>query len=202
LTLVSTGMATAEEISDVVKIYKADRTSLVLLHTTSEYPASYLNANLEKILYLTSLNPEGLGYSDHTPDSMCSVMAVSYGCTYFEKHLTIDKSDPGPDHSASLNKAEFTSYVSEIHKASFALGEIAGTRSEKEDDMARTSRKSLHFARDLKAGAILELKDLVLLRPGYGLMWRKHPDVVGRSMLRDVKKFELISLNDLSSDGY
>jgi N,N'-diacetyllegionaminate synthase len=202
LTLVSTGMASAEEISDVVEIYKSDKTSLVLMHTTSEYPASYLNANLEKILYLKSHKPEGIGYSDHTPDSMCSVMAVSYGCTYFEKHLTIDKSDPGPDHSASLNDIEFARYVSEIHRASLALGEIAGTRSEKEDDMARTSRKSLHFAKDLKTGAILQLSDLILLRPGHGIKWSNHSDILGKSLLRDVKKFELISSNDFSSNDH
>ena len=197
MTLVSTGMATPHEIDDVAKIYKAKGTSLILLHTTSEYPASYLNANLEKIRYLESHHPEGIGYSDHTPDSMCSIMAISYGCTYFEKHLTINKSDPGPDHSASLDEAEFALYVSEIQKASMALGEIGATRSEKEDDMARTSRKSLHFATNLKAGAILQLNDLTLLRPGYGIPWSKHSDIVGRSLLRDVEKFELISSNDL-----
>ncbi len=197
MTLVSTGMATPHEIDDVAKIYKAKGTSLILLHTTSEYPASYLNANLEKIRYLKSQHPEGIGYSDHTPDSMCSIMAISYGCTYFEKHLTINKSDPGPDHSASLDEAEFAHYVSEIQKASMALGEIGATRSEKEDDMARTSRKSLHFATNLKAGAILQLNDLMLLRPGYGIPWSKHSDIVGRSLLRDVEKFELISSNDL-----
>jgi N,N'-diacetyllegionaminate synthase len=197
MTLVSTGMATPHEIDDIAKIYKAKGTSLILLHTTSEYPASYSNANLEKIRYLKSQHPEGIGYSDHTPDSMCSIMAISYGCTYFEKHLTINKSDPGPDHSASLDEAEFAHYVSEIQKASMALGEIGATRSEKEDDMARTSRKSLHFATNLKAGAILQLNDLMLLRPGYGIPWSKHSDIVGKSLLRDVEKFELISSNDL-----
>ena len=68
--------------------------------------------------------------------------------------------------------------------------------------MARTSRKSLHYATDLKAGAVLQLNDLILLRPGYGLKWSKHPDIVGKSLLRDVKKYELISSNDLLSDGY
>ena len=196
MTLVSTGMATPGEIDDVAKIYRAKGTSLILLHTTSEYPASYLNANLEKLRYLKSKHPEGIGYSDHTPDSICSIMAISYGCTYFEKHLTINKSDPGPDHSASLDEAEFARYVSEIQKASMALGEIGATRSEKEDDMARTSRKSLHFGTNLKAGAILQLNDLILLRPGYGMPWSKHSDIVGRILLRDVEKFELISSND------
>ncbi len=196
LTLVSTGMASAHEIKDVVDIYRGKSTPLVLLHTTSEYPASYKNANLQKLNVLKQHNTHGIGYSDHTSDSMCSTMAISYGCTYFEKHLTMNKSDPGPDHSASLDLLEFRDYVSEIQKAFTALGDENASRSSMEEDMANTSRKSLHYSIDLKVGDILQISHLTLLRPGYGFQWSQRNEVIGKVLKRDVKKMELIEPSD------
>jgi N,N'-diacetyllegionaminate synthase len=198
LTLVSTGMASALEIREVVDIYRGKGTPLVLLHTTSEYPASFRNANLQKLEILKKHNTHGIGYSDHTPNSMCSTMAVSYGCTYFEKHLTINKSDPGPDHSASLDLIEFKEYVSEIQKAFSALGDVNAPRSSMEEDMAKTSRKSLHYSIDLKVGDAIEIGHLTLLRPGYGLPWSRRNELIGRVLKRDVKKLELIDPSDLN----
>ena len=197
LTLVSTGMASAHEIKEVVDIYKEKSTPLVLLHTTSEYPASYVNANLQKLTALKQHNTHAIGYSDHTSDSMCSTMAISYGCTYFEKHLTIDKSDPGPDHSASLDLLEFKDYVSAIRKAFSAIGDMNAPRSSMEEDMAKTSRKSLHFSTDLKTGDVLLLSHLTLLRPGYGFLWSRRNEVIGKVLKRDVKKMEIIDPSDL-----
>ena len=197
LTLVSTGMASAHEIKEVVDIYREKNTPLVLLHTTSEYPANYRNANLQKLTLLKQYNTHGIGYSDHTPDSMCSIMAVSYGCSYFEKHLTVNKSDPGPDHSASLNILEFKDYVSEIRKAFSALGDVNAPRSNMEEDMAKTSRKSLHYSTDLQAGDFLQLSHLTLLRPGYGFLWNRRNELIGKVLKRDVKKMELIDPSDL-----
>ena len=197
LTLVSTGMASEHEIKDIVDIYRGKSAPLVLLHTTSEYPASYKNANLQKLNILKQQNTHGIGYSDHTSDSMCSTMAISYGCTYFEKHLTMNKSDPGPDHSASLDLLEFKDYVSQIRKAFSALGDINAPRSSMEEDMAKTSRKSLHYSTDLKAGDFLQLSHLTLLRPGYGFPWSRRNELIGKVLKRDVKEMELIDPSDL-----
>ena len=198
LTLVSTGMASAHEIKEVVDVYKEKSTPLVLLHTTSEYPASFKNANLEKLKVLKQHNTHGIGYSDHTSDSMCSTMAVSYGCTFFEKHLTINKSDPGPDHSASLDLLEFKDYVSEIQKASTALGDVNAPRSSMEEDMAKTSRKSLHYSIDLKVGDVLQASHLTLLRPGYGFPWSQRNEMIGKVLKRNVKKTDLVNPDDLN----
>ncbi len=198
LTLISTGMASTAEIAAVANIYKSAGTPFVLLHTTSEYPASHQNANIKKLHNLELLEPDALGYSDHTADTTCSLLALSFGCTFFEKHLTIDKSDLGPDHSASLNALEFTDYVSDLHKAFVALGDKDATPTSKELDMAMTSRKSLHYARDLKTGEELELTDVAMLRPFNGLPWSQVGEVVGKKLLHNVLKYQPVNLSDVN----
>jgi sialic acid synthase SpsE len=197
LTIASTGMATQSEIERICKIYSSLETPLVLMHTTSEYPSAPENANLVKIDYLKSLATFAFGYSDHTASSLCATMAVAKGCTYFEKHLTLNKDDSGPDHGASLNPAEFKDYVSSIREAGLALGSVNARRSAKEEQMALVSRKSLHYKVALPQGVTLREEDLTLLRPGDGVLWDSRSMLLGKSLIRDVKPGEQLRPEDL-----
>jgi N,N'-diacetyllegionaminate synthase len=197
LTIASTGMATRSEIERICAIYSSFETPLVLMHTTSEYPASLENANLVKIEYLKSLNPFAVGYSDHTPTSLCASMAVAMGCTYFEKHLTSDKTDNGPDHAASLDPSEFKDFVRSIREAEKALGSASAGRSIKEEQMASVSRKSLHYKVAIPQGGFLKEEDLMLLRPGDGILWDSRSLFVGRRLVRNVFPGEQLRPEDL-----
>lgn len=197
LTIASTGMATRSEIDRIHSIYSSSETPLVLMHTTSEYPSSLENANLLKLEYLKSLAPIAIGYSDHTTTSLCASMAVAMGCTYFEKHLTSNKGDIGPDHAASLNPTEFKEFVRSIRDAGTALGSALAGRSAKEEQMASVSRKSLHYKVGLPMGALLKEGDLILLRPGDGVLWDSKNQFVGKRLVRDVVPGQQLHPTDL-----
>jgi len=196
LTIASTGMATRGEIERICSIYNNHRTPLVLLHTTSEYPADLNNANLSKIEYLKSLETFGIGYSDHTSNSLCATMAVALGCTFFEKHLTLNKTDNGPDHAASLDPLEFQEYVKSIKEAGQAMGTANAGRSIREEQMASVSRKSIHYKINLTKGSKLKDEDLILLRPGDGILWDSKNAFIGNILKRNVNSREQLSPED------
>jgi sialic acid synthase SpsE len=196
LTIASTGTASRGEIERICPIYAKHRTPLVLLHATSEYPAELSNTNLHKIEYLKSLSTFAIGYSDHTSSSLCATMAVALGCTFFEKHLTLVKSDNGPDHAASLNPLEFKEYVKSIKEAGQAMGSADAGRSVKEEQMASVSRKSIHYKNSLLKGSILKVEDLILLRPGDGILWDSKDAFIGKVLTRNVNSREPISPED------
>jgi N,N'-diacetyllegionaminate synthase len=197
LTIASTGMATRSEIERIYEIYLRFETPLVLMHTTSEYPSSLVDANLIKIEYLKSLHPFSFGYSDHTTSSLCASMAVAMGCSYFEKHLTSNKDDDGPDHAASLDPAEFKNYVRSIREAGLALGSVSAGRTVKEEQMALVSRKSLHYKVGILQGVPLTEEDLILLRPGDGVLWDARSSVIGKKLVRNVDPGEQLRPEDL-----
>lgn len=191
-TLISTGMATKAEIQSVVNIYKNAKCNIVLMHTTSEYPTNINNCNLLKLELLRMMSPMALGYSDHTTSSTCAIMATALSCTYFEKHFTLNKSDPGPDHAASLNPVEFKNYVEDLNLAFSALGKQDAIRTDKEQNMADTSRKSLHYARNLRIGESITLDDLKLVRPGTGILYSGADEIVGQKLSINVNINEIV----------
>ena len=197
LTLISTGMANEMEISEAISCYQARSTPFVLLHTTSEYPTSPENVNLNKLDRLRGLGAVELGFSDHSQDSISALVSLGFGCKYFEKHLTLDKTAEGPDHSASCDPAEFRSYVAAINNAFKLLGSRDINQTNGELDMALTSRKSLHFSRRMEAGEKLNEEDLRLLRPGTGIPWSQRSLVLGKVVSSPVSDGEFVK-KDLS----
>jgi N,N'-diacetyllegionaminate synthase len=197
LTLISTGMASLKEIREVVNIFEANKSKFVLMHTTSEYPTRLEVTNIARLKSLKDLSPGGIGFSDHTTNSLGAIMATAIGCTYFEKHFTLDRNDLGPDHSASLEPHNFNRYVEDIQSAFTILGSSEFKRTEGEEDMAKTSRKSLHFSRNLERGHKIIEEDLILLRPGIGLMWSEREKIIGRVLKKNITTNTLISMNDL-----
>ena len=143
-----------------------------------------------------------VGYSDHTAGISVPVMAVNMGAVMIEKHLTLDKNLPGPDHKASIEPPELEEMVQDIRnkKQVFvkeALGSGIKIPSEKEKNIARIARKSIVAGRDILNGTILSEEMLKIKRPGTGLFPRYISSIIGRKTKRELKKDELISFNDI-----
>jgi sialic acid synthase SpsE len=196
LTLISTGMASIDEIKSAVKFFHSSNSNFILMHTTSEYPTKLEFTNICRLKALIQFNSSGIGFSDHTTDSIGAIMAIAIGATYFEKHFTLDKTDSGPDHAASLEPEEFKKYVLDIETGFKALGSEEFIRTAGEESMAKTSRKSLHYSRDLEVGNILGISDLVLLRPGTGMMWSECEKFLDRALKHKVVKGTMLRIQD------
>ena len=188
VAIVSTGMASQKEISEVVSIYEKSKSELILMHCTSEYPT--------RIQRISELSEYSIGFSDHTVGNLAAVMSVAMGCKVIEKHITINKEDEGPDHAASLNLNEFAEYCSEIRKSELALGDGSFEPTAQELLMSATSRKSLHLTKKLFKGEILTEEDLALMRPGCGLFWSQRNDIVGKRAKFDLNKLHLVTRED------
>ncbi|MDA9802792.1 N-acetylneuraminate synthase family protein [bacterium] len=195
--LVSTGMASALEVSNVVSIYETNDSNLTLMHTTSEYPTP---ASATNILRLERLKEFGhpVGYSDHTEGFVAAVMAIASGVSVIERHITLDRADVGPDHFASDQPEEFSAYVSAVREAETRMGSHEFTRTPAEEAMAKTSRKSLHMAVSRPSGWRLESDDLTLRRPGTGLGWSEVDQVKGRKLKRALLEGSIVTEDDLT----
>jgi sialic acid synthase SpsE len=139
-----------------------------------------------------------VGYSDHTPATHTGALAVMAGAVVLEKHLTHDRSAPGPDHAASLDPAGMRAYVAAVREAQRALGFRGKAVTAIERDVRRVSRQSVCVVRDLPAGHVLSASDLTVKRPGTGLAPGALGGVVGQSLARAVSANDLLSAEDLT----
>ena len=186
--IASTGMASRAEVERVAGIYRAANAHLTLLHTTSAYPTSLPDANIRHLVALAADHGCEVGFSDHTQTSVAAVMAVALGARVIEKHFTLDRDGVGPDHRASADPEQFAAYVRCIRDAETALGDDGYSRTPDEEQMARTSRKSLHALRFLPVGHTLEAADVVLRRPGTGYLWRDLPSLTSRRIEAEIQE--------------
>lgn len=187
--ILSTGAASFEEVMEASKVLKNNL--FCMMQCTSNYPASHASLNINVLDSYRSFCTL-IGYSDHSPDTLASQLALAKGSSYFEKHLTLDKSLAGPDHIASLDPEEFKQYVEAISHAANILGKSKKDVQPEEMDMRTTSRKSLHFSRNLCKGEKLKRGDMFLSRPGHGMYAKDIKDILGRELLYDVKEGSLI----------
>lgn len=185
-TILSTGMASWTEIVRGIGIFDKSKQKPWILHCVSEYPTPLENANLMRIEILKDYYEGVIGYSDHTTGLDSATIAFGLGARVFEKHYTYDKKANGPDHAASADILDFKNYVTAIRNSELALGSNLFERSAAENSMAKTSRKSLHFKHDMKAGAIIEEIDIKLIRPGDGYFWDQRNLFMGKKLLMDV----------------
>jgi sialic acid synthase SpsE len=138
-----------------------------------------------------------VGFSDHTDGIDVALAAVALGACALEKHLTLDRSSPGPDHAASLEPDEFAHLVESLRRVESALGTGVKEPTSAERRNAAVVRRSLAAASDLEAGAVLSAEMLVALRPGTGIPPTKLSELIGRRLVRSVSRHELLSLGDL-----
>lgn len=191
--ILSTGMADMAEIQTAVatarEVWSGLRRDvgpdqLTVLHCTSNYPAEFRDVNLRAMGTIASECGVPVGYSDHTRGIAVPTAAVALGAVVIEKHFTIDRSLPGPDHSASLNPQEFASMVASIRAVEQCLGSSSKTPAASELPIRALVRRSVTLRRDLAPGEQIGSVDVALLRPGTGIPPAELELVVGKRAVR------------------
>jgi len=197
--IVSTGMSYLGEVEDAVRTIRSnsDR-GFVLLHCVSNYPAAAEDVNLRAMQTMASAFGAPVGYSDHTLGVEIPLAAVALGACVVEKHFTLDRSLPGPDHQASADPQELASLVRGIRLVEAALGHGRKEPTPREAETAATVRKSFTAARDIPHGSILTNEMIVLKRPGTGLPPASRSYLIGRRAKVDISAGTLLSLEMLS----
>jgi N,N'-diacetyllegionaminate synthase len=196
--ILSTGMASMAEVQQAVAaVRECADVPVAVLHCVSNYPAAIADSNLRAIPVMASALEVPVGFSDHTLGERASVAAVALGATIVEKHLTLDTALPGPDHRASLDPAQFREFVSAIREVEAGLGTGVKQPAASESDIARIGRRSLHWRRTLRRGAVVAEQDLTALRPATGVPSDRWPDIVGRKLRHDVPAGSAVLPDDL-----
>lgn len=185
--IISTGMATLDEIDEAVQVARsAGAEQIALLKCTSSYPALPKEMNLRAIPYFGERFRVPVGLSDHTLETIIPAAAVALGACIIEKHLTLSRSTPSPDSTFSLEPDEFKTTVDLVRTVESALGEVEYQPSEREARV-RAYRRSLFVVQDIKEGETLTDKNVRSIRPGNGLHPRYLKDVLGRRAARSIE---------------
>ncbi len=195
--ILSTGMATLDEVEaaiDALERAGTPRANLTVLHCTTEYPAPMAEVNLRAMQSMQSAFGVKVGYSDHTLGIEVAIAAVAMGATLIEKHFTLDRSLPGPDHQASLEPAELRNMVAAIRNVEAALGDGIKRLMPSEAKNKPVARKSLVASRAIKAGEVFSAENITAKRPGTGISPMRWDEIAGRSAPRDFAVDELIEL--------
>ena len=186
--IISTGMATISDIEEAVKTARnAGCKDLILLKCTSTYPALPTNTNVLTIPHLKQMFDCQIGLSDHTMGVGVSVAAVAHGATVIEKHFTLNRSDGGVDSAFSLEPDELKSLVVETERAWLSLGQVSYGPTEAEQK-SLMFRRSVYFAEDIQAGEVLTVKNLRVVRPGFGLHPRFYQSLLGKRARNNIEK--------------
>lgn len=187
--ILSTGMCTVQEVREALDVLEGAGGSLdriTLLHCNTEYPTPMRDVHLRAMLTLGEIFGTAIGYSDHTLGVEVPIAAVALGATVIEKHITLDRSMPGPDHRASLEPEELTAMVKAIRNIEMALGSAIKEPSPSELPNRAIARKSIHLKHAIPGGHVLGVEDLVMLRPGDGISPMRMNDVVGKAVRNDL----------------
>ncbi len=198
-TLMSTGMSTVDEVARAVEAYRgAGGGPLVLLQCVSSYPAPIEQQNLRAIPSLRDRFAVPVGLSDHTIGRDAAVAAVALGADVVEKHFTVDRTLPGPDHAMSMEPKEFAELIDVLGRVRIGLGTGIKAPAASELEVRAVSRRSIVPARDLRAGTILSRADLAVKRPGDGLSPARLSELIGRRLVRDVRADEPLRIEDVA----
>ncbi len=195
--MLSTGMSTLAEIEAAIEVLEhagTPRTRITVLQCNTEYPTPAADANLRAMLTMRDALGVAVGYSDHTAGIEVAIAAVALGATVIEKHFTLDRTLPGPDHRASLEPDELVAMITAIRNVEQALGDGVKRPTASEAKNAPIARKSLVAARTIRAGDVFSESNLAVKRPGTGISPMRWDEVLGRSAPRDFVADELIEL--------
>lgn len=195
--VLSTGMADDGEIDTAVAVLRsAGAGDVTLLQCTSIYPAPVEHTNLLAMPAMGARNRVPYGYSDHTLGDHIAIAAAAMGAVMIEKHFTMDRGLPGPDHKASLVPAELSAMVHRIRDVEKAIGAASKAPGPEERETATLVRRSWHAARGLRAGSIIAHDDIALKRPAHGLP--PSATIVGRRLVRDLATDQPIMAADVA----
>jgi N,N'-diacetyllegionaminate synthase len=206
--IVSTGMAELGEVVAAVDVIRTERAvrglvepladKVTILHCTSNYPADNTDVNLRAMTTMARATGLPVGYSDHTMGLAVSTGAVALGATVIEKHFTLDRDLPGPDHKASLEPDQLAALVRQIRDVEEALGSEIKAPTTSELPVRDLVRRSVTTVRAVEAGAPIAREDLVLMRPGTGIAPADLERVIGRKSARAIGAGETLSWSDLA----
>jgi len=196
--IISTGMATIDEIEDAVQtIEEQGNQEIVILKCVSLYPTPVHESNLNQIKTIQLAFGKVTGYSDHTSGTTAAVVATVLGARVIEKHFTLDKKMAGPDHWFSADPAELKLLVKQVRGAEKMLGNSRLILSIAEQKMKILARRSIFAKNNIRKGALIKKDDLELGRPGNGIPPKYIPFIIGRTAKQDIKKGEKIGLERL-----
>jgi N,N'-diacetyllegionaminate synthase len=196
--VLSSGMATMSDIDDAVRCFRrTGNDQLILLQCTSQYPTPAEEANIRRVRSLADAFGCLPGFSDHTAGFAASVAAVTLGAVWIEKHFTLDRSLPGPDHAFSSDPDEFAELAAAVRFTEVALGESAIVLSEREEEARSQHRLSCSAARDLAPGHKITQADIRYVRPGSGIPPRDAHLILGRRLAREISAGRHIRVEDL-----
>jgi len=196
--ILSTGMSNLEEVREAVETVRAGLCDeLILLHCVSNYPADASDVNLRAMRTLADAFHVPVGYSDHTEGTAVALASAALGACVIEKHFTLDRNLPGPDHKASLEPIDLAEMIRGIRLVEAALGHGRKECAESERETALVARRSLTAARDIPAGTKLTREMIVARRPGTGLAPSLLPRLVGRTLKAPLAAGCLFSLEML-----
>ena len=191
--ILSTGMATIDEINDAINVLRQNGSGKIsLLHCTTEYPAPLDSVNLNAIKTLQQEFNCEVGYSDHTKGIEVASYAVAMGATIIEKHFTLDKNLPGPDHKASLEPDELRDLVLKIREVEQILGDGVKVPQPAEIKNIAIARKSIVAKCDIKKGELFTEDNLACKRPGDGISPMKWNEIINTVATKDYKMDEKI----------
>lgn len=197
--LISTGMASIQEIAEAVEACKKTNNDQILLfHCISSYPADTRDINLSNISYLSKHFDAEVGLSDHTTNNFAASLAISLGASAIEKHFKLDHTDCGPDSSFSIDPTELKDLVNICNLAKIAMGSSNFKRADSEQDNIKF-RRSLYFVSDLKKGDFISEKDIRRIRPGFGLEPKYFHELIGKKLLKSVKFGDRVKLEDFEN---
>lgn len=195
--ILSTGMSTLGEIESALEVLEnagTSRNCITVLHCNTEYPTPMTDVNLNAMLTIREAFDVAVGYSDHTLGIEVPIAAVAVGASMIEKHFTLDRNLPGPDHKASLESDELLAMVTAIRNIEQALGNGIKRPSPSEEKNKSIVRRSLVAACNIKVGDIFNESNLAIKRPGTGISPMQWDEILGRKATRDYVADELIEL--------
>lgn len=200
--ILSTGMCTENEIKDAVDVLISEglpKEKISILHCNTEYPTPMKDVNLKAMLSIKEEFNVEVGYSDHTLGIEVPIAAVALGAVIIEKHFTLDRNLPGPDHVASLEPMELKQMVDAIRNIELAVsGSGVKAPSESELKNIAIARKSIHLNNDLPKGHIITENDIIALRPGDGISPMEWNNIIGKELTTDKNKFDKLQLIDIA----
>jgi len=199
--IMSTGMSTEDEIKQAVDVliqFGISKSTISILHCNTEYPTPMKDVNLKAMLSIKDNFGVEVGYSDHTLGIEVPIAAVALGAKIIEKHFTLDRTLPGPDHAASLEPNELIAMVKAIRNIELAMsGDGVKMPSQSEIKNTAIARKSIHLNKNLEKGHVISEEDIIALRPGDGISPMDWNTVLGKKLKEDKIEYDKLSFSDL-----
>ena len=196
--ILGTGMSNMQEIKEAISTIKNQgNNKIIMLHCTTNYPCPGKNVNLNALQTMQKELDCIIGYSDHTLSTLTPALAVTLGAKVIEKHFTLDKDLPGPDHKASLTPEELTQTIQNIRYAEQVLGSKEKKPADSEKKILKLVRKSIVAAKNIPKDTVLSKELLIIKRPGTGIPPSKIKEVIGKQAIENIEEDELIDFEKL-----